>query len=92
MICAPTDAEAQAMYEDMAWMWETWMKPFGQGVPELLVDSPETLKRRIEEVSKKIPLDEVFFLLPQGILPPEQLNASIELFAREVMPHFSDTN
>ena len=90
MICAPTDAEAQAMYEDMLWMWKTWMEPFGQGVPELLIGSPETLKRRIEEVSKKIPLDEVFFLLPQGILPPEQLNASIELFAREVMPHFSN--
>jgi len=90
MICAPTDAQAQAMYEDMAWMWETWMKPFGQGVPELLIGSPETLKRRIDEVSQKIPLDEVFFLLPQGILPPEQLNASIELFAREVMPHFTN--
>ncbi|MBV1928020.1 MAG: hypothetical protein KUG81_00695, partial [Gammaproteobacteria bacterium] len=87
---APTDAEAQALFEDMAWMWDTWMRPFGQGMPELLVGSPETLKQRIEEVSKKIPLDEVFLLLPQGILPPEQFNASLELFATEVMPHFAN--
>jgi len=38
------------MHEDMAWMWNTWMKPFGQGLPELLVDAPETLKRRIAEL------------------------------------------
>jgi hypothetical protein len=74
----------------MAWMWDTWMKPFGQGVPELLVGSPETLKRRIEAVGKAVPLDEVFLLLPQGILAPEKLNASVELFAREVMPHFAN--
>ena len=73
----------------MAWMWETWMKPFGQGVPELLVGSPDTLKRRIEAVSNTIPLDEVFLLIPQGILEPSKQDASIELFAREVMPAFS---
>ena len=62
----------------------------GTYYPELLVGSPETLKRRIAEVGKKIPLDEVFLLLPQGILPPEQFNASLELFAKEVMPHFAN--
>ena len=88
MVCAETDALAQEWYGEMAWLWETWMKPFGQGVPELLVGSPDTLKRRIEEVSKAVPLDEVFLLLPQGILEPSKLNASLELFASEVMPAF----
>ncbi|MGK2914757.1 MAG: LLM class flavin-dependent oxidoreductase [Porticoccaceae bacterium] len=90
MVCAPTDAQAWDWHQDMAWMWDTWMKPFGQGVPELLVGSPETLKRRIEAVGKAVPLDEVFLLLPQAILAPEKLNASVELFAREVMPHFAN--
>jgi alkanesulfonate monooxygenase SsuD/methylene tetrahydromethanopterin reductase-like flavin-dependent oxidoreductase (luciferase family) len=88
MVCANTDEQAREWYAEMAWLWDTWMKPFGQGVPELLVGSPETLKRRIEEVGEKIPLDEVFLLIPQGILEPDKLNASIELFARDVMPEF----
>ena len=88
MVCAKTDAQAQEWYGEMAWLWDTWMKPFGQGVPQLLVGSPDTIKRRIEEVSKEIPLDEVFLLLPQGVLEPSKLNASLELFANKVMPAF----
>lgn len=89
MVCAQTDAQAREWYNEMAWMWDTWMKPFGQGVPELLVGSPDTLKRRIETVGKAIALDEIFLLIPQGILEPAKQDASIELFAREVMPAFS---
>lgn len=51
--------------------------------------SPDTLKRRIETVGKAIALDEIFLLIPQGILEPAKQDASIELFAREVMPAFS---
>ena len=65
------------------------MKPFGQGVPELLVGSPDTLNRRIEAVGKAIPLNEIFLLIPQGILEPDQLLHSIDLFARRVLPNFA---
>lgn len=50
MVCAETDAQAQEWYGEMAWLWEQWMMPFGQGFPELLVGSPDTLNRRIAEV------------------------------------------
>jgi alkanesulfonate monooxygenase SsuD/methylene tetrahydromethanopterin reductase-like flavin-dependent oxidoreductase (luciferase family) len=73
----------------MAWLWEQWMMPFGQGFPELLVGSPDTLNRRIAEVGARIPLDEVFLLIPQGILEPDKLLHSIDLFARRVLPNFS---
>jgi len=89
-ICAETDEKAWKLFEDVEWFWKTWSTPFGQGMPELLVGSPETLNKRIEEISKTVPIDEVFLLVPQGILPPEQLNESIELFARKVMPNFAD--
>ncbi len=89
MVCAPTDALAQEWYGEMAWLWENWMKPFGQGVPELLVGSPDTLKRRIEEVGRAIPLDEVFLLIPQGILEQDKLLASVELFGQQVLPSFT---
>ncbi len=89
MVCAETDAQARAWYGEMAWLWDQWMKPFGQGVPELLVGSPATLNRRIETVGKAIPLDEVFLLIPQGILEPDKLLHSIDLFARRVLPNFA---
>ena len=66
-ICAETDAKAQQLYEDMAWFWETWATPFGQGVPELLVGSPDTLNRRIEQVAKAVPIEEAYLLIPQGL-------------------------
>ena len=87
-ICAKTDEEARRLYEDMAWFWETWATPFGQGLPELLVGSPDTLKRRIEAVSNAVPIEEAYLLIPQGLHTPDQLKESLDLFSREVMPAF----
>ncbi len=87
MICAETDAKAQKLYEDMAWFWKTWSTPFGQGLPELLVGSPDTINKKIEKVSKAVPIDEAILLIPQGLLEPNQLLESLDLFSREVMPH-----
>ena len=87
MVCAETDAKAQALYEDMAWFWKTWAMPFGQGVPQLLVGSPDTLNQKIEAVSKAVPIEEAFLLIPQGLHTPDQLLDSLDLFARKVMPN-----
>jgi len=87
MVCAETDEKAWKLYEDMAWFWQTWATPFGQGVPELLVGSPDTLNRRIERVSQAVPVDEAFLLIPQGLHTPAQLQESLDLFARKVMPN-----
>ena len=88
MICAETDAAAQKQFEDMRWFWNTWATPFGQGMPELLVGSPDTLNRRIEAVTRAVPIDEAFLLIPAGIHTPEQIHASLDLFARRVMPNW----
>ena len=88
MICAETDARAQALFEDMQWFWDTWATPFGQGLPELLVGSPDTLNKRIERISKAVPIDEAFLLIPAGIHTPQQIHDSLDLFARKVMPNW----
>ena len=87
MICAETDAKAQKLYEDMAWFWKTWSTPFGQGLPELLVGSPDTINKEIDKVSKSVPIDEAILLIPQGLLEPNQLLESLDLFSRKVMPN-----
>ena len=87
MICAETDAKAQQLYEDMAWFWKTWSTPFGQGLPELLVGSPDTLNKEIERIGKSVPIDEAILLIPQGILEPSALLNSLDLFSRKVMPN-----
>ena len=87
MICAETDAKAQELYEDMAWFWKTWSTPFGQGLHELLVGSPDTLNKEIERVGKSVPIDEAILLIPQGILEPSALLDSLDLFSRKVMPN-----
>ena len=88
MICAETDAKAQALLEDMRWFWRNWAEPFGQGLPELLVGSPDTLNRRIERVANAVPIDEAFLLIPAGIHTPEQIKDSLDLFSRKVMPNW----
>lgn len=90
MICAETDAKAQKLFEEMEWFWKTWATPFGQGMPELLVGSPDTLNKEIERISKAVPIKEAFCLIPQGLHTPAQLHDSLDLFARKVMPNFSD--
>ncbi|MEQ1888794.1 MAG: LLM class flavin-dependent oxidoreductase [Alphaproteobacteria bacterium] len=88
MICAKTDAEAWKMWEDVQWFWDQWSVPFGFGMPELLVGSPETINKRLEEVKKMIPLKELQLIIPQGIHTPEQIKSSLDLFATKVMPNF----
>jgi alkanesulfonate monooxygenase SsuD/methylene tetrahydromethanopterin reductase-like flavin-dependent oxidoreductase (luciferase family) len=88
-ICAPTDAEAQEQLEDMLWFWNRWAIPFGQGVPELLVGSPDTISRRLEQVLQRLPQEEVVLLIPQGIHDRGQILRSLELMATKVMPKFA---
>ena len=89
-VCAPTDAQAQEWAKDMMWFWQSWATPFGQGVPELLVGSPDTICRRLEQVQKVIPdQDEVILLIPQGIHDRSQILTSLELMATKVMPKFA---
>jgi alkanesulfonate monooxygenase SsuD/methylene tetrahydromethanopterin reductase-like flavin-dependent oxidoreductase (luciferase family) len=89
MICAPTDAQAQAWLNDMRWFWDTWSMPFGQGLPELLVGSPDTISRRLDQVLSILPQDEVVLLIPQGIHDRGQILTSLELMAEKVLPRFA---
>ena len=89
MICAETDAKAQALFRDMEWFWKTWATPFGQGMPELLVGSPDTINQRIDRVARRVPVEEAFLLIPAGLHTPEQLEDSLGLFAERVMPNFA---
>jgi alkanesulfonate monooxygenase SsuD/methylene tetrahydromethanopterin reductase-like flavin-dependent oxidoreductase (luciferase family) len=88
-ICAPTDAEAQEQLKDMLWFWNRWAIPFGQGVPELLVGSPDTIARRLDQVLQRLPQEEVVLLIPQGIHDRGQILRSLELMATKVMPKFA---
>ena len=92
MICAETDEKAQAWAEDMRWFWNAWSTPFGQGLPELLIGSPDTLTRRIEEASGAVPIEETFLLIPQGLHTRDQIMHSLDLFASKVIPRFSDAS
>ena len=83
------DNEAKALAEDMKWMWKSWAVPFGQPFPELLFGSPDTLCRRIEEVSAAVPLNEIFLIIPQGIHNRDQVLSSLELFAEKVITKFN---
>ncbi|HCB33802.1 MAG TPA: LLM class flavin-dependent oxidoreductase [Acidimicrobiaceae bacterium] len=87
-VCAPTDAEAQAQFEDMAWFWSQWSDQFGQGMPLRLVGSPDTISRQIDEAHAALGFDEIFLLIPQGIHSSEQILTSLELISAKVMPHF----
>ena len=90
MHCAETDEQAWREFADMEWFWKTWPTPFGQGMPGLLVGSPDTINKTIERCRKAVPIDESFLLFPQGILPPDQVLSSLDLFARKVMPNHQD--
>ena len=89
MICAETDAEASRQLDDMEWFWNRWSLPFGLPMPKLLVGSPDTIAAEIEEAASHVPINECMLLVPQGIHRPDQLEASLGLFAAEVMPRFT---
>ena len=89
MICAATDEQAWAQAEDMLWMWDAWSVSFGNGRPPLLIGSPDTITRQIEEAASTFPLKDNFLIYPQGIAPREEVLRSLELFGTKVMPRFS---
>jgi alkanesulfonate monooxygenase SsuD/methylene tetrahydromethanopterin reductase-like flavin-dependent oxidoreductase (luciferase family) len=88
MICAPTDEQAHEWAEDMLWFWDNWAVSFGQPRPKLLIGSPDTLSRMIEEAQSRFAVEDNFLIVPQGIFEPERLLTSLELFATKVMPRF----
>ena len=88
MICAKTDAQAQALAQDMRWFWEQWATPFGQGEVNILFGSPDTLSRQIEAAAAAVPINECFLIVPQGIHDRGQILNSLELFATKVIPRF----
>ncbi len=88
MICAETDAEAEEWMEDMRWFWNSWSMQFGQGMPKLLVGSPDTISREIEAATATVPFRECFLLIPQGLHGRDRILPSLELFAEKVMPRF----
>lgn len=89
MICAPTDAQAEAWFEDMEWFWHSWAVPFGNPMPALLVGSPDTISTMIEEARTTFNPSETFLLVPQGIHDRDQMMSSLDLFATKVIPRFS---
>ena len=89
MIVAPTDEQAQEWAKDWLWFWNSWANAFGQPITELLVGSPDTVSRRIEEVQKTFGPTEAFLLIPQGLHDRSQILTSLELFATKVMPRFA---
>ncbi len=89
MICAETDAEAQAQFADVKWFWDKWPEQFGQGMPKLLVGSPDTLCREIEAAANAVPINECFLLIPQGLHTRDQIMSSLDLFGGKVLPNFS---
>ncbi|MDH3684157.1 MAG: LLM class flavin-dependent oxidoreductase, partial [Acidimicrobiia bacterium] len=92
VICAPTDAEAQAQMEDMTWFWERWSVPFGNPMPELLVGSPDTISAKIEAAQRRFNPGEAFMIVPQGVHSADQICDSIGLFAEKVMPRFANVS
>lgn len=87
-VCAATDAAAQEQLKDFRWFWDHWSAQFGQGFPEALVGSPDTISRRIEEAQTKLGFKECFLLLPQGIHTRDQILTSLDLLAKNVLPRF----
>jgi alkanesulfonate monooxygenase SsuD/methylene tetrahydromethanopterin reductase-like flavin-dependent oxidoreductase (luciferase family) len=53
----------------------------------LAVGSPDTVARKIEEM-QRLGVGEVLCWMNFGGLPHHQVRRSMEMFAREVMPHF----
>ena len=92
MICAPTDAEAQAQAQDMKWFWSQWSEQFDQGLPLMLVGSPDTISRQIESALARIPVKECFLLIPQGLHDRGTILSSLELFATKVAPRFTGSS
>ena len=39
-------AQAHEWAQDMRWLWDEWLLPFGQGHPEWLIGDPDTICRR----------------------------------------------
>jgi hypothetical protein len=55
----------------------------------LLVGSPDTITRQIEAATEQFAVNDLFGIIPQGILDPGRNLTSLELIASKVMPRFA---
>jgi alkanesulfonate monooxygenase SsuD/methylene tetrahydromethanopterin reductase-like flavin-dependent oxidoreductase (luciferase family) len=90
LVLADSTDEAEAWAEDCRWYWNTWCVPYGRSLPPMLVGDADTVSRKLEEVSRRVRTNEVFFLFGQGILDRDRCLKTLELCAEKVMPRFRD--
>jgi alkanesulfonate monooxygenase SsuD/methylene tetrahydromethanopterin reductase-like flavin-dependent oxidoreductase (luciferase family) len=88
LVLADSNSEAEAWAEDCLWYWKTWYGPYGRGLPPMLVGDPETISRKLDEVSRHVKSNEIFLQFGQGILDRDKCLKTLELFAEKVMPRF----
>ena len=88
LILAETQAQAEEWANDIYWFWDSWSMPFGQSYPAMLIGDVDTVSRKIEEATKRLPFNEAYFLFGQGVLERDKCMRTLELFAEKVMPRF----
>lgn len=96
MKLVPKGPSAPKGYEYMANLAEAFEKSGGVSINDLraggiiLLDTPEKVRAKIEEVRTEIGQQEIFCWMRIGGLEDHKVRASMKLFAEEVMPHFHD--
>jgi alkanesulfonate monooxygenase SsuD/methylene tetrahydromethanopterin reductase-like flavin-dependent oxidoreductase (luciferase family) len=96
MKLVPKGPTAPKGYEYMANLAEAFEAGGGVSINDLraggiiLLDTPEKVRAKIEEVRTEIGQQEIFCWMRIGGLEDKKVRASMKLFAEEVMPHFHD--
>lgn len=96
MKLVPKGPNAPKGYEYMANLAEAFEQMGGVSINDLraggiiLLDTPEKVAAKIEEVRTEIGQQEIFCWMRIGGLEDAKVRASMKLFAEEVMPQFQD--
>ena len=94
MKLVPKGPNAPKGYEYMANLADAFEQMGGVSIDMLreggiiLLDTPDKVRDKIEEVRTEIGQQEIFCWMRIGGLEDKKVRASMKLFAEEVMPHF----
>ncbi|GAA0611863.1 hypothetical protein GCM10009547_12370 [Sporichthya brevicatena] len=90
LILADSKEEEERIRAEYEWQYNTWFKPFGQGLANYLIGTPDDICRQIEAAQKRLGFNEMWIQWGQGYRSFEKNQEDLHRFATEVIPNFAD--
>jgi alkanesulfonate monooxygenase SsuD/methylene tetrahydromethanopterin reductase-like flavin-dependent oxidoreductase (luciferase family) len=89
LMLADTKDEVEKIRTEYEWQYNEWFKPFGQGLANYLIGTPDEISKQIEDAHERLGFNEIWIQFGQGFRELGRNQEELSRLADEVIPRFA---